>query len=379
MKFFHLIFVNLRRKKLRTLLTTGSFLVALFLYGLLMTIKMALSGGVDFAGVDRVVVINRVSLIMPLPIAYKEQIQRMPHVADITFATWFGGYYQDMKNFFPNYAVDAASYNRVYSEYMVPPEQWAAFLADKQGCIISPPLADRFGFKVGDRIPLEGTIWEGTWELNLRGVYKVQRGEMLTPELWFRYDYLDEQRPFYKGTVGWYVVKVDDPANAVGVARAIDERFRNSPFETKTETEKAFAAGFANQIGNIRLLILSIGSVVFFTLLLVTGNSIAIAVRERTNEIAVMKTVGFSDVSVLSLVLGESLIVAAVGGGIGLALAKLFTLGGDPTGGMLAFFYLPGRSIAAGFGLALVTGAAAGIVPAVGAMRLKIVDALRKV
>jgi putative ABC transport system permease protein len=378
-KFLHLIFVNLKRKKLRTLLTTGSFLVALFLYGLLMTIKVALSGGVDFAGVDRVVVINRVSLIMPLPIAYKEQIQRIPHVEDITFATWFGGYYQDMKNFFPNYAVDAESYNRVYSEYSIPPEQWAAFLADRQGCIVSPPLVERFGFKVGDRIPLEGTIWEGTWELNLRGVYAVPRGEMLTPELWFRYDYLEEQRQFFKGTVGWYVVKVDDPANAVGVAKAIDERFRNSPFETKTETERAFATSFANQIGNIRLLILSIGSVVFFTLLLVTGNSIAIAVRERTNEIAVMKTVGFSDTSILSLVLGESLVVAAVGGGIGLALAKLFTLGGDPTGGMLAFFYLPGESILAGFGLALATGAAAGIVPAVGAMRLKIVDALRKV
>ncbi len=379
MRFLHLILVNLKRKKLRTLLTIGSFLVALFLYGLLMTIKVALSGGVDFAGVDRVVVINRVSLIMPLPIAYKEQIQRIPHVADITFATWFGGYYQDMKNFFPNYAVDAESYPRVYSEYRLSEEALAAFRADRQACIISPPLADRFGFKVGDRIPLEGTIWEGDWELNVRGVYEVERGEMETPELWFQYAYLEEQRPFFKGTVGWYVVKVDDPANAVGVAAAIDDRFRNSPFETKTETERAFATGFANQIGNIRLLILSIGSVVFFTLLLVTGNAIATSVRERTNEIAVMKTVGFSDVAILSLVLGEALVVAAVGGGMGLVLAKLFTLGGDPTGGMLSFFYLSGASMATGFGLALASGAAAGIVPAVGAMRLKIVDALRRV
>ncbi len=379
MKFLHLIFVNLKRKKLRTLLTIGSFLVALFLYGLLMTIKVALSGGVELAGVDRLVVLNRVSLIMPLPYAYKEQIQRMPHVADLTFATWFGGYYQNMKNFFPNYAVDAESYPRVYSEYKLSDEELAAFLADRQGCVISPPLVDRFGFKLGDRIPLEGTIWEGTWEFNLRGIYKVARGEMRTPELWFQYAYLEEQRQFFKGTVGWYVVKVDDPANAMGVARAIDERYRNSPFETKTDTEKAFAAGFANQIGNIRLLILSIGSVVFFTLLLVTGNSIAIAVRERTNELAVMKTVGFSDVSILMLVLAESLVVAAIGGGVGLVLAKLFTLGGDPTGGMLSYFYLPGKSIAAGFGLALATGAAAGIVPAIGAMRLKIVDALRKV
>lgn len=379
MKFLHLIFVNLKRKKLRTLLTAGSFMVSLFLYGLLMTIKLALSGGVDVAGADRLVVLNRVSLIMPLPIAYKEQIQRMPHVADVTFATWFGGYYQDMKNFFPNYAVDAESYHRVYSEYIISDEEWAAFLADRQGCIISPPLADRFGFKLGNRIPLEGTIWQGTWELNVRGVYKVQRREMLTSELWFQYAYLEEQRPFFKGTVGWYVVKVDDPANAVEAAKAIDARFRNSPFETKTDTEKAFAAGFANQIGNIRLLIMSIGSVVFFTLLLVTGNAIAIAVRERTNELAVMKTVGFSDISILSLIMAESLVVAAIGGGVGLALAKLFTLGGDPTGGMLTYFYLSGKSVAAGFCLALAAGAAAGIIPAVGAMRLKIVDALRKV
>jgi putative ABC transport system permease protein len=379
MRFLHLILVNFKRKKLRTLLTTGSFMVALFLFGLLMTIKMALSGGVDLAGADRLVVLNRVSLIMPLPIAYKEQIQRIPHVADLTFATWFGGYYQDMKNFFPNYAVDAESYHRVYSEYIIPDDEWAAFMADRQGCIISPLLTDRFGFKLGDRIPLEGTIWQGTWEFNVRSIYTMRNRELLTSELWFQYAYLEEQRPFFKGTVGWYVVKVDDPANAVPVAQAIDSRFRNSPFETKTDTERAFAAGFANQIGNIRLLILSVGSVVFFTLLLVTGNSIAIAVRERTNELAVMKTVGFSDISILWLIMAESLTMAAIGGGVGLALAKLFTLGGDPTGGMLPYFYLPGKSIAGGFGLALAAGAGAGIVPAVGAMRLKIVDALRKV
>jgi putative ABC transport system permease protein len=202
---------------------------------------------------------------------------------------------------------------------------------------------------------------------------------LLTSELWFQYAYLDEQRPFMKGTVGWYIVKVDDPANAVQAAKAIDGRFANSPFETKTETEKAFAAGFANQIGNIRLLIMSIGSVVFFTLLLVTGNSMASAIRERTGELAVMKTVGFSDISILLLVMAESLLVAVAGGAAGLALAKLFTLGGDPTRGMLPFFYLSGRYIVIGLGLTLLSGAAAGIIPAVGAMRLRIVDALRKV
>ena len=379
MKYFHLILVNLRRKKLRTVLTAGSFLVALFLFGLLMTIRTALTSGVDVAGADRLVVRNKVSLIMPLPFAYRDQIRQLPHVADVTFATWFGGYYQDMRNFFPNYAVDAETYRSVYPEYLIPDDQWNAFVNDRQGCIISSMLADRFDFKLGDRIPLQGTIWEGTWEFNVRGIYGVERREMLTSELWFQYAYLDERRPFFKGTVGWYVVQVDDPANAVAVAPEIDERFANSPFETKSETEKAFAAGFASQIGNIRAIILSIGGVVFFTLLLVTGNSMAIAVRERTGELAVMKTVGFGDMTILMLVMAESLLVAAAGGAGGLALAKFFTLGGDPTRGMLPYFYLSNLWLVAGFGLALLAGAAAGIIPAVGAMRLKIVDALRRV
>jgi putative ABC transport system permease protein len=379
MKYLHLVLVNLKRKKMRTALTAGSFLVALFLFGLLVTIRSALVGGVDVAGVDRLIVRNKVSLIMPLPIAYKEQIRQLPNVSDVTFASWFGGYYRDQRNFFPNYAIDAVSYRRIFPEYVVPDDQWNAFLADRQGCIISSVLANRFGFKLGDRIPLEGTIWRGTWELNVRGIYEVRRKELQTSELWFQYDYLEERRPFMKGTVGWYIVKVDDPADAVAVARAIDDRFANSPYETKAETEKAFAAGFASQIGNIRMIILSIGSVVFFTLLLVTGNSMAIAVRERTGELAVMKTLGFPDASVLMLVMAESLVVAAAGGAGGLILAKLFTLGGDPTRGMLPAFYLSNKSLVAGFGVALAAGAAAGIIPAVGAMRLKIVDALRRV
>ncbi len=379
MKFLHLVFLNLRRKKTRTALTFGSFLVALFLFGLLMTIRTALSSGVDVAGANRLVVRNRVSLIQPLPLSYREQMLRMPHIEEATFSTWFGGYYQDMKNFFPNYAIDVETYLGVYPEYKIDEDEWRAFAADREGCVISPPLAKKFGWKIGDRIPLEASIWGGTWEFNVRAIYDSDVKEFITPEMWLHWDYLDERREFFKGFVGWYVVKIDDPANAVGVAAAIDERFANSPFESKTETEKAFAAGFANQIGNIRLLILSIGSVVFFTLLLVTGNTMASAVRERTGELGVLKTIGMSDPTVLFLVMAESIVVAAVGGGAGLALAKLFTLGGDPTGGMLPNFFLAGRFIALGFALALAAGAAAGILPAVGAMRLKIVDALRRV
>jgi putative ABC transport system permease protein len=379
MKYLHIVFVNLKRKKLRTILTIGSFMVALFLFGVLMTIKTALSSGVDVAGADRLVVRNRISLIMPLPYSYRDVIRQMPNVDEVTFATWFGGYYQDQKNFFPNYAIDPETYRSVYPEYIIPDEEWNAFVQDRQGCIVSPPVAEKYGFKIGDRIPLQGTAFSGIWEFNLRSVYDATEKELITPEFWFQYKYLEEQREFFQGTVGWYVVKVKDPAGAVAVTRTIDERFANSPNETKTETEKSFAAGFANQIGNIRLLILSIGSVVFFTLLLVTGNALSTAVRERTAELAVMKTVGFTDEAVLGLVMAEALVVAVVGGGIGLGLAKLFTLSGDPTGGMLANFYLSGEALVAGAGLAVAAGAAAGIIPAVGAMRLKIVDALRRV
>jgi putative ABC transport system permease protein len=379
MKFLHLISINLRRKKTRTALTLGSFMVALFLFGILMTIKTALGSGVNVAGADRLVIRNRVSLIQPLPIAYREQILRIPHVREVTFASWFGGYYQDMKNFFPNFAIDVDAYRRVFPEYKFTDEEWRAFVEDREGCVISPPLAKKFGWKIGDRIPLEATIWTGTWEFNVRAIYETDRKELTSPELWFHYDYLDERRTFWKGFVGWYIVKVDDPANAVDVAAAIDDRFANSPYESKTETEKAFAAGFANQIGNIRLLMLSIGSVVFFTLLLVTGNTMASAVRERTNELAVLKTIGMNDSTVLFLVMAESIVVAAIGGGVGLALAKLFTLRGDPTGGMLSNFYLSPRSLALGCALTIAAGAAAGILPALGAMRLRIVDALRRV
>ena len=379
MKFLHLILVNLRRKKMRTALTIGSFLVALFLFGILMTIRSALSSGVDVAGADRLIVRNRVSLIQPLPIAYREQILQIPHVEEVTFASWFGGYYQDAKNFFPNFAIDVDTYRRVYPEYKFSEEEWRAFTEDREGCIISPPLAKKFGWKIGDRIPLEASIWGGTWELNIHAIYETDRKELTTPELWFHFSYLDERRSFWKGLVGWYTVKVGDPAHSVDVAAAIDDRFANSPWETKTETEKAFAAGFANQIGNIRLLILSIGSVVFFTLLLVTGNTMATAVRERTNELAVLKTIGMNGPTVLFLVMAEALVVAAIGGGAGLLLAKLFTLRGDPTGGMLQNFYLAPRNLALGFALALAAGAGAGLLPALGAMRLKIVDALRRV
>ena len=379
MKFFRLVWANLQRKKVRTTLTIGSFVVALFLFGLLVAIRFAFSFGSDLAGVDRLDVINRISLIMPLPYSYRDRLLQVPGVSEVSYAAWFGGVYQDERNFFPQFAVDKDTWLKVYSEYVIPPEQREAFLRDRQACLVGRSLAKRFGFKVGDRIPLRGAIWTGTWEFNVAGIYDGNRPDVDTSVLLFRFDYLDEKRAFGKGTVGWYVVKLANPDNAVRVAKTIDERFANSPYETLTQTEKAFAASFAKQVGNIEFLVLAIGSVVFFTLLLVTGNTMAIAVRERTGELAVLKTIGYSDVGVLGLIIAESVLIAGQGGFIGLVLARFVIPGIGRAVPMLAGLRLPLFTLGLGFLLALGVGAIAGLLPAIGAMRLRVADALRRV
>jgi len=379
MKYLPLIIANLFRKKLRTTLTIGSFAVALFLFGLLVVVRGAFSQGIDVAGADRLDVINKVSIIQPLPYAYRDQILRIPGVKAITFDEWFGGVYQDEKNFFPQFAIDPENQRVVYPEFALPDDQWQAFLADREGAIAGSGIAKRFEWKVGDRIPIKGSIYPGSWEFNIRGIYQGTRDNDDLTQFWFHYKYLDERRQFGKGLIGWYIVKLNGPDDATRVAKTIDQTFANSPYETKTETEKALASDFAKQLGNIEFLIVSIGAVVFFTLLLVTGNTMAIAVRERIGELAVLKAVGFTDRFVMFFVLGESLLIAAIGGVLGLGLCKLFTLGGDPTHGFLPFFYLPGPAILLGFGVALTVGILAGILPAAAAMQLRVVDALRRV
>jgi putative ABC transport system permease protein len=379
MKFLPLMIANLFRKKIRTALTIGSFAVALFLFGLLVIVRGAFSQGVDVAGTDRLVVINKVSMIQPLPLSYRDRLLRMSGIKQVTYDNWFGGVYQDEKNFFPQFAVDVEHQRAMYPEFKVPEEQWQSFAGDREGAIAGQSLADRFGWKVGDRIPIKGTIYTGPWEFNLRGIYQGTRPQDDTTQFWFHWDFLEERRAFGKGDVGWYVIRVTDPDLSAQVAKTIDTEFANSPFETKTDTEKAFAASFVKQMGNIEFLILTVGGVVFFTLLLVTGNTMAIAVRERVGELAVLKALGFSNQFVLLLVMMESLAIALIGGGLGLLLAKLFSLHGDPTHGILPYFYLPPWAIMSGVGVALLVGVAAGILPAVSAMRLRVVDAIRRV
>lgn len=378
-KFLPLLVANLGRKKTRSALTMGSFAVALFLFSMLGTIDSALNQGVEVAGTDRLVVTNKTSLIQPLPLAYLDRILRIKGVKEATYAIWFGGIYINEKNFFPQIVVDHKTLLKLYTEFVVPPQQWRAFCADREGAIAGANLARRFGWKIGDRIPLQGAIYPGTWEFNLRGVYHGARPEADENQFWLRYDYLDERRELAKGTVGWYLVRVDNPNNAARIAADIEAQFANSFSEVKAESEKSFQTGFVQQIGNIKGIMLSVGTIVFFTLLLVTGSTMAMSVRERTGELAVLKTLGFTDRSVMGLVLAESLLYSVAGGMIGIGLAKLYTLGGDPTNGFLPSFYLSPAIMAYGMVFALMAGLAAGWIPAMLAMRLKIVEALRRI
>ncbi len=378
MKFLPLIFANLFRKKIRTALTIGSFAVALFLFGLLSVVRGAFGQYREVAGADRLVVINKVSIIQPLPLAYRDRLLRIPGVKRVTYDSWFGGVYQDERNFFGQFAIDPENQRAVFPEFVIPEDQWQAFVGDREGAIVGQELAKRFGWKIGDRIPIKGTIFPGTWEFNIRGIYRGKRVQDDNSQFWFQWKLLEEKSRF-KGYVGWYTVRVAEPDQAAHVVKAIDQEFSNSPWETKTDTESAFAAAWVKQFGNIEFLILTIGGVVFFTLLLVTGNTMAIAVRERIGELAVLKAVGYSDTFVLLLVLAESLLVAAAGGAAGMALAKIFTLRGDPTHGLLPYFYLPPSSMLTGAGVALAVGILAGFLPAFSAMRLRVVDAMRRV
>jgi putative ABC transport system permease protein len=378
MKYLPLIFANLRRKKLRTVLTIGSFAVAVFLFGFLAIIHGAFGGNLDVIGVDRLMVINKVSIIQPLPLSYKSQIERIPGVKYVTAQTWFGGIYQDPKNFFASFAVDPDTQRLVFPELAVTDDEWKAFLDDREGAIVGARTAKRFGWKVGDRIPLQAPIYGGTWEFNIRGIYNNPKDGVDLTQFWLHDKYLDERRDFGKGQIGWYTVSLSSPDDATRVIKVIDDQFANSPFETKTETLAAMTASWVKQAGNIEFLILAIGGVVFFTLLLVTGNTMALSVRERMAELAVMKAVGFSNRFVLLIVLAESLVIAVIGGTIGILLAKLMTLGGDPTGGILYSFILPVSAMLLGLVAALAIGMMAGIIPATNAMRLRVVDALRR-
>lgn len=381
MKYLPLIFANLFRKKIRLLLTIGSFAVALFLFAFLGVVSDAFNRGADVTSADRLVIINRTSIINPLPLSYRDEILRIPGVKYITHDNWFGGVYQDEKNFFPQFVIDPDNQRQVFSELQVSDDQWNAFVKDREGAIVGARTMERFGWKIGDRIPIKTTLYGGgSWEFNIDGVYHGANPMDDETQFWFQWNYFKERIPAsIQGEVGWYTLRMDNPDDAVRIAKTIDNAYLNSPFETKTETESAFAAGWVKQFGNIQLLIVTIGSVVFFTLLLVTGNTMAISIRERTSELAVLKAIGFSDRSILGFVLGESLAIA-LGGCVGLLFAMLVVpVIGRALAGMLPALLLSPANVIEGLIAAILVGLASAIVPGLGAMRLRVVDALRRV
>jgi len=387
MRFLMIVWRNLLRRKFRTFFTMGAIFFAFLLFGVLMAIRSAFSMGVEMAGQGRLMVIDKVSIINPLPASYEARIKQVPGVTDTTHANWFGGYYQDVRNQFATFAVDPESWLRIYSkEFELPEDQKKAFFADRTGAIVGLDTARKYGFKVGQKIPVQGTIYRrpdgGPWEFTIDGIYDSKIKGADKTNLIFNYQFLRETIPEQSGMrdrYNWYVFTIDNPDRAPEIAAKLDGMFANSPSETKTNTEKAFVSDWAKQVGDIGKIMMGIVGMAMFTILLVAGNTMAQAIRERTNELAVLKTLGFSERLILMLVLLESVAIALVGGGIGLVLSYVFiTYSGDPTHGLLPAFYFPVPQLIAGVGLVLGLGLAAGLLPAWQASRLRIVDALRR-
>ncbi len=381
-KYLPLLWANLGRKRLRTSLTLASIIVAFLLFGLMQTLRVALTGSPELAGVDRLMTMHKVSIVQSMPLAYLNRIRGVEGVTAATSQDWFGGIFQEDRNQLPTFAVEAPSFLQVYGEYQLKPEEQEAFLKDRSSAIVGPLVAERFGWKVGDTIPLRSNIWTkkdggNTWSMKIAGIYQAANGD--NQSIYFHYDYLNESRAEIRDMIGWVVVKVADPERSAEMARAIDDLFINSSTETKTATEKAFIQGFANQMGNIGALLTAVAAAVFFTMLLVTANTMGQSIRERINEIGVMKTLGFSGTAVTMMILGEALLVTALGAAIGLGLAAL---AGKGLGAALVQFFpvlgMPGSSWGAGAVLVVLLGGLAAALPCTQAARLKIVDALRK-
>lgn len=384
MKYLPLVWRNLMRKKIRTTLTLLSIFVAFVLYGLLTALKVAFGSGIDITGADRLVMLNRVSIIQPLPLAYKGRIEAVEGVVRVSPGNWFGGIYQEPRNQFNQFAVDPEAYLAMYPEFILPEEQKEAWFKNRTGVIVGRATAERFGWQVGDRIPLQGTIYRprdgSNWEFTIEGIYDGANQATDDTLMLLHHDYLEEAtgRP---GQAGMYIIQIAEPQQAAAIAERIDDLFRNSPAETKTSTEKAFIQAFANQTGNIALIVTSIIAVVFFTLLMVAGNTLAQSVRERVGELAVLKTLGFSDGLVMALVLAESLLLAAAGGLSGLLLIFWATRSEEvsllgPLEPILPTLYMPADALLLGIAMVVGLGLVTGAVPAFQAMRLKIVDAL---
>lgn len=380
MKFLPLIWSGLMRKKLRTILTVLSVAVAFLLYGYLCAIKEAFVGGVKLAGADRLMVRHKVSIIQSLPESYLQRIAQTPGVIGVAGQSWFGGIYQDPKNFLATIAVDPDAFLGMYPEYLLPPSQKEEWKKTRNGAIVGSMAAKTFKWEIGQTIPFTSPIWgqpegKSQWEMKIVGIYEGAKKGTDTSTLFFRHDFFEEGRTRGKGQIGWFAVRIDNPDNATKIAATIDEGFANSPYETKAEPEGAMIAGFANQAGNIAKITMFVLGAVFFTILLVAGNTMAQSVRERTEEVGVLKAMGFTNIRILNLVLIESVLLALAGGLIGLGLAAVSI---KPIPNFLPSLFLPVEALGTGALAVVILGLIAGAIPAVQAMRLRIAEALRR-
>jgi len=379
MKFLPLVLANLKRHKLRTILTTLSVALALFLFASLRTVTTTLSASSNVSSASRMIVQNATAFVIPLPMSYAARLKNVPHVEAVTWANWFGGKYGDGKKFFAQFAIDAESYLAMYPEIQIPDDQKQAFMKERSSAVIGEGLVRMFGWKIGDNVTMQGTIFPGDWTFTIRGIYHPTLKEYGDESFMFHYDYLYEKAPD-RVTPGWFIMKIDDPNAGPLVAKTIDDQFRNSTAPTKTGTEKAFAAGFASMWGNVKLLMSTIGMAVVFAILLVTANAMMMNQRERISEVAVMKTVGFSDARVFSLVIIEAAVIAVTGAVLGLGAAIVLPIvTGFGDGGFLPGFRVTGSTLAVGATVAVLLTVASGIFPAWQAAKLPVVQALRRV
>jgi putative ABC transport system permease protein len=381
MTSLHLIRKNLGRKKLRTLFTLLSVVIAFVLFTLLNGISQAFNAGLELAGADRLITMHRMSFIQPLPISYHRRIEGMDGVEGVTHFTWFGAYFQDPKQQFSLQPTELSKLRELYPEYKVSDEQWRALMDNRTGLLVGEAMMETYGWELGQQVPLNSTIYprsDGSysWPFQIEAVF-TQESTANEMQAFMHYEYFNEARAFGQDQFGWIVTRIADPDRSKEVAERIDDRFANSPTETKTTSEKGWTANFAAQLGNIGLIVQSILACVFFTLLLIAGNTMAQAIRERTGELAVMKTIGFSDKRIVALVLGESLALAVTGGLIGIGLGALFIQGAAASlSQFLPGLAIGGSAVLGGIGLAVALGLLTGLIPAWQAGRLRVIEAM---
>ena len=384
MNDFDLVRKNLFRRKLRAALMIVSILIAFMIFGVLAGFYRAFTAGEDRAAADRLITVNKINFTQPMPIAYFNRVRAVDGVRQVTHANWFGGYYQDPKNFLMTLAIEPATYFDVYrSELDIPPEQLQAFISDRSSAVIGESMARKWGWKVGDRVPVASNIFtqrsngSHTWDFTIAGIVKGKAEQVSTDFLLFQYAYFDETRSFGKDTIGWLILQTNSPENNDRVAKTIDAMFANSIAETSTDTEKAFGKAFAAQFGNIALIVFLVVGAAFVTILMIVGNTMALSIRERTREIGVLKTLGFSGPRILRMVLGESVLLALLGGLPGLAIAALITIALRVSLANIAPAFAVSPVIALeGIALMIALGLFTGVIPALNAMRLKIATAL---